>query len=72
MLVDWSQNNAAKTTIAPYSLRGQRRPTSPRRAPGTRSEAGAERPGRLEQLQMDEVQRRVSRDGDLFGQLLHG
>jgi hypothetical protein len=35
-------------------------------------EDGAERPGRLEQLQMDEVQRRVSRDGDLFGQLLHG
>ncbi|PPF47299.1 ATP-dependent DNA ligase [Pseudoclavibacter sp. AY1F1] len=27
VLVDWSQNNAAKTTIAPYSLRGRGRPT---------------------------------------------
>ena len=26
VLVDWSQNSAAKTTIVPYSLRG--RPTS--------------------------------------------
>ncbi|WP_349897922.1 ATP-dependent DNA ligase [Parafrigoribacterium soli] len=27
ILVDWSQNNAAKTTVAPYSLRGRFRPT---------------------------------------------
>ncbi|WP_242686168.1 ATP-dependent DNA ligase [Aeromicrobium sp. IC_218] len=27
VLVDWSQNNAAKTTIAPYSLRGRLHPT---------------------------------------------
>ncbi len=27
VLVDWSQNNAAKTTITPYSLRGRVRPT---------------------------------------------
>ncbi len=27
VLVDWSQNNAAKTTIAPYSLRGRLTPT---------------------------------------------
>ncbi len=27
VLVDWSQNNAAKTTITPYSLRGRARPT---------------------------------------------
>jgi bifunctional non-homologous end joining protein LigD len=27
VLVDWSQNNAAKTTVAPYSLRGRERPT---------------------------------------------
>ena len=27
VLVDWSQNNAAKTTIAPYSLRGKAFPT---------------------------------------------
>ena len=27
VLVDWSQNNAAKTTVCPYSLRGRTRPT---------------------------------------------
>lgn len=27
VLLDWSQNNASKTTIAPYSLRGRPRPT---------------------------------------------
>lgn len=27
VLLDWSQNNAAKTTIAPYSLRGRAHPT---------------------------------------------
>jgi bifunctional non-homologous end joining protein LigD len=27
VLIDWSQNNAAKTTVAPYSLRGQPHPT---------------------------------------------
>ena len=27
VLIDWSQNNAAKTTVAPYSLRAQAKPT---------------------------------------------
>ena len=27
VLVDWSQNNGSKTTVAPYSLRGRARPT---------------------------------------------
>ena len=27
VLVDWSQNNGSKTTVAPYSLRGRQRPT---------------------------------------------
>src|SRR6516165_2027880 len=31
VLVDWSQNNAHKTTIAPYSLRARARPTARRR-----------------------------------------
>ena len=26
VFLDWSQNNAAKTTIAPYSLRGREQP----------------------------------------------
>jgi bifunctional non-homologous end joining protein LigD len=28
VFIDWSQNNPAKTTIAPYSLRGRARPTN--------------------------------------------
>src|SRR5690625_205919 len=39
VLVDWSQNNAAKTTICPYSLRGRPRPTVA--APRTWEELGA-------------------------------
>ena len=27
VLIDWSQNNAAKTTVAPYSLRARPQPT---------------------------------------------
>jgi bifunctional non-homologous end joining protein LigD len=72
VLLDWSQNTAAKTTIAPYSLRGKDAPFVAAPRTWQEVEDGAERSGRLEQLQMDEVQRRVSRDGDLFGQLLHG
>src|SRR5690242_15122717 len=69
VLLDWSQNTAAKTTIAPYSLRGKEAPFVAAPRTWAEVEEGAERPGRLEQLQMDEV---VSRDGDLFEQLLHG
>jgi bifunctional non-homologous end joining protein LigD len=72
VLLDWSQNTAAKTTIAPYSLRGKEAPFVAAPRTWQEVEAGAERSGRLEQLQMDEVVRRVSRDGDLFGQLLRG
>ena len=38
VFVDWSQNNAAKTTVAPYSLRGRRTPTVA--APRTWAEIG--------------------------------
>lgn len=59
VLVDWSQNNAAKTTIAPYSLRGRARPTVA--APRTWDEL--EDPG-LRQLDFREVLERVERVGD--------
>ncbi len=72
VLLDWSQNTAAKTTIAPYSLRGKDAPFVAAPRTWEEVERGAERPGRLEHLQMDEVLRRVSRDGDLFGQVLAG
>ena len=49
VLLDWSQNNAAKTTIAPYSLRGRAHPTVA--APRSWDEL---EPG-LRQLEYDEV-----------------
>ena len=55
VFLDWSQNVAAKTTIAPYSLRGGDLPTVA--APRTWDEivAGAEDPLGLEQLRFEEV-----------------
>ncbi|MFJ5861866.1 ATP-dependent DNA ligase [Pseudarthrobacter sp. NPDC092439] len=57
VLVDWSQNSAAKTTVVPYSLRG--RPTPLVAAPRTWREIGS---ASLKHLDYREVMRRV-RDG---------
>lgn len=59
VLIDWSQNNGAKTTIAPYSLRGRERPTVA--APRTWDEL--DDPG-LAHLLFDEVLDRVQATGD--------
>ncbi|WP_350348045.1 ATP-dependent DNA ligase [Agromyces sp. G08B096] len=59
VLIDWSQNNAAKTTIAPYSLRGRLRPTVA--APRTWEEL--EDPG-LRHLEYHEVLDRVAAGTD--------
>jgi bifunctional non-homologous end joining protein LigD len=67
VLLDWSQNNPAKTTICPYSLRGRARPWVA--APRTWEELAA--PG-LSQLDAAEVLRRVQAVGDLAAGLLHG
>jgi len=67
VLLDWSQNNAAKTTICPYSLRGRARPWVA--APRTWDELTE--PG-LRQLEATEVLDRVAADGDLAADLLHG
>lgn len=64
VFVDWSQNNAAKTTIAPYSLRGREHPT----VAAPRSWAELDDPD-LRQLRYDEVLARVARDGDLLAGL---
>src|SRR3954468_5654823 len=64
VLVDWSQNSAAKTTIAPYSLRGRAHPTAA--APRTWEEL--DDPG-LAHLGFQEVLERVARDGDLLAAL---
>ncbi len=68
VLVDWSQNNPAKTTIAPYSLRGRELPTVS--APISWDEvASCADPADLVFLPSD-VLSRVAQDGDLFGALL--
>ncbi|MFB9959238.1 ATP-dependent DNA ligase [Agromyces bracchium] len=59
VLIDWSQNNGKKTTIAPYSLRGRFRPTVA--APRTWEEL--EDPD-LRQLEADEVVAIVAERGD--------
>ena len=62
VFVDWSQNNANKTTIAPYSLRGLMRPL----VAAPRSWRELESPG-LEQLDYRQVLRRLERRPDLLG-----
>jgi bifunctional non-homologous end joining protein LigD len=65
VLVDWSQNHPAKTTISPYSLRGREHPTVA--APRSWDELEA---GGLTQLEYHEVSERLATDGDLLGPLL--
>jgi len=68
VLVDWSQNNGSKTTVAPYSLRARSQPTVS--TPVTWDEVQACRePGDLF-FTADDVLDRVSRHGDLFAPLL--
>ncbi len=65
VLLDWSQNNPAKTTVCPYSLRGRARPWVA--APRTWAELAE--PG-LGQLEAAQVLQRVARDGDLAAAML--
>ncbi|TAJ49182.1 MAG: ATP-dependent DNA ligase [Herbiconiux sp.] len=59
VLVDWSQNNANKTTICPYSLRGRSHPTVA--VPRTWRELSAKG---LRQLELDEVLERMTTHAD--------
>ncbi|MEO7015151.1 MAG: ATP-dependent DNA ligase [Leifsonia sp.] len=67
VFVDWSQNNAAKTTIAPYSLRGRFAPTVA--APRTWRELASKD---LAHLEFQEVLARVKRRGDPLADLSAG
>jgi len=68
VLIDWSQNNPKKTTVAPYSLRARSAPTVS--TPVTWSEVEAcENPAELGFV-ADEVLDRVDEHGDLFESLL--
>jgi len=64
VLIDWSQNNAAKTTVAPYSLRAREQPTVS--TPVTWDEVeSCQRPADLT-FTADDVLARVTSSGDLF------
>ena len=70
VLLDWSQNVAAKTTITPYSLRGKEAPYVAAPRTWAEVERGAEKRDTLRQLDMDDVLARMSRDGDTFASAL--
>ncbi|HSP76139.1 MAG TPA: ATP-dependent DNA ligase [Cryobacterium sp.] len=65
VFVDWSQNNASKTTIAPYSLRGTLHPMVA--MPRTWRELAS--PG-LTQVDYKQAMHRVQRSGDPLAALL--
>jgi bifunctional non-homologous end joining protein LigD len=71
VLVDWYQNDRAKTTVSVYSLRARERPTAS--TPVTWEEveacAGQDDPATLA-FTGREVLGRVARHGDLFGEVL--
>ncbi|WP_370949618.1 DNA ligase D [Amycolatopsis sp. cg5] len=64
VFIDWSQNNPAKTTVAPYSLRGRDQPTVS--TPLTWDEVRACRSPDQLVFTADDVLERVERLGDLF------
>lgn len=70
IFIDWSQNAAAKTTVAPYSLRAQPAPTAS--TPLTWEEVEAMGTGDAEarQFEAHEVLERVDGFGDLLAPLL--
>lgn len=64
VFLDWSQNNGAKTTIAPYSLRGRFHPTVA--VPRSWDELTPE----LTNLELDQVVERLAEIGDPMSVLL--
>jgi bifunctional non-homologous end joining protein LigD len=68
VLIDWSQNNGSKTTVAPYSLRARSRPTVS--TPVSWEEVQACRKPEDLFFTADVVLDRVARHGDLFAPLL--
>ncbi len=68
VLIDWSQNNSAKTTVAPYSLRARERPTVS--TPVTWDEVKACKRAADLVFTADDVVARVAESGDLFAATL--
>ncbi|OZV76433.1 ATP-dependent DNA ligase [Micromonospora echinospora] len=73
VFIDWSQNNAAKTTVAPYSLRAQPVPSVSTPLTWDEVEAvAADGRRRLRPYTAAEVLTRVDEYGDLLAPLLDG
>jgi bifunctional non-homologous end joining protein LigD len=68
VFVDWSQNNAAKTTVAPYALRARPEPWVS--TPLTWDEVTAVRRPEDVQFRAEQTLERVDSHGDLFAPLL--
>ena len=69
VLIDWSQNNGSKTTVAPYSLRAREHPTVS--TPVTWDEVSACRTVADLTFTAPEVLDRADKLGDLFAPLLY-
>ncbi len=70
VLIDWSQNHSAKTTVAVYSVRAMPAPTVS--TPVSAAEVhrcAAEHDPLLLRFETGDVLRRLDKDGDLFAQL---
>ncbi|HEY6493204.1 MAG TPA: ATP-dependent DNA ligase, partial [Trebonia sp.] len=67
VLIDWSQNNGSKTTVAPYSLRAREHPTVS--TPVTWDEVAACHDVRDLSFTAHDVVARVEEQGDLFAPL---
>jgi bifunctional non-homologous end joining protein LigD len=68
VLIDWSQNNAAKTTVAPYSLRAREEPTVS--TPVTWDEVAKCKRASDLKFTAEDVLGRVAKSGDLFAPAL--
>ncbi|HTZ64139.1 MAG TPA: non-homologous end-joining DNA ligase [Solirubrobacteraceae bacterium] len=71
VLIDWSQNDAHKTTVSVYSLRARKQPTIS--TPLSWEEVGRAARRRREQslsAQPHELLARIERDGDLYAPML--
>ena len=68
VLIDWSQNNGSKTTVAPYSLRARSHPTAS--TPVSWDEVSDCRRAADLVFTAEDVLGRVERSGDLLAEIL--
>ena len=70
VLIDWSQNHSAKTTVAVYSVRAMPTPTvSTPVSPAEVQRCAATKDPHVLRFETTDVLRRIEKDGDLFAPL---